>query len=100
MRRLAFLWALLAALALPSLALAGGPPAGKYTTKILTPPPLKGTWAISFARGGRYTIRQNGAVVVRGTYLSVAPQIEFSKESGSKCVGRAYVLGHRFTLAG
>jgi hypothetical protein len=125
MKRLAVAAALVAALALPSLALAGGPPAGKYTTRITTPPELKGTWAISFASGGKYTIRQNGTVVVRGHYLAVAPQIEFGKETGSKacpavgyydwkrrgkaltfhklsdpkCAGRAFVLGHPFTLA-
>ena len=126
MKRLAFISALLVALALPSLALAGGPPAGRYATKIATPAPLKGTWAISFANGGKYTISQNGAVVVRGHYLSVAPQIEFSKETGPKacpaagyynwkrsgkaltfhrlsdpqCAGRSLVLAHRFTLSG
>jgi hypothetical protein len=113
------------ALALPSLALADGPPPGKYSAKITTPPALKGTWVLSFAKSGTYTITQAGKVVVRGHDLSVGPQMQMYKETGSKacksigfynfkrtgktltftklsdpgCAGRALVLGHRFKLA-
>ena len=114
------------ALALPSLALADGPPAGKYSAKITTPPELKGTWVLSFAKSGTYTITQAGKVVVRGHDLSVGPQMQMYKETGSKacpstgyynfkrtgktltfaklsdpkCAGRAFVLSHAFTFAG
>jgi hypothetical protein len=114
------------ALALPSLALAGGPPAGTYSAKITTPPELKGTWVLSFAKGGTYTISQAGKVVVRGHDFAVGAQVKLSQETGSKactsvgyynfkrsgktltfaklsdpkCAGRAFVLSHSFKLAG
>ncbi|HET6174148.1 MAG TPA: hypothetical protein VFD90_16170 [Gaiellales bacterium] len=112
------------ALALPSLALASGPADGTYKAKIATPAQLKGTWSLSFAKGGAYTIAQGSKVVVRGHSLSVAPQIKFAKETGplactspgyynfkrsgqtlsfkklsDSCGGRALILAHRFTLA-
>jgi hypothetical protein len=125
MKRLGILAALLAALALPSLApAADGPPPGKYTAKITTPAALKGTWTLSFSKNGTYTIARNGKIVVRGHDLSIAPQMQFSKETGplackslgfynfkrtgktltfeqlsdKKCAGRELVLSHRFTL--
>jgi hypothetical protein len=128
MKRLAVIASLIAALplALPSFALAGGPPAGTYAAKIATPAALKGTWALSFAKAGTYTISLSGKVVVRGHDLSVGPQMKFYGESGSKacpsagyydwkragkaltfrkisdpkCAGRAFVLAHSFKLTG
>jgi hypothetical protein len=128
MKRLAAIAAAAAALALalPSLALAGGPPAGKYSAKITTPPELKGTWLLSFAKSGTYTITQAGKVVVRGHDFAVGPQVKFSQETGSKacpsigyynfkrtgktltfaklsdpkCAGRAFVLSHSFKFVG
>jgi hypothetical protein len=114
------------ALALPSLALADGPPAGKYAAKITTPLELKGTWVLTFAKNGTYAITQAGKVVVRGHDLSVGGQMQMSKETGSKactsigyynfkrsgktlrfsklsdpkCAGRAFVLSHSFKLVG
>ena len=128
MKRLAVGVSMVAALALapPSLALASGPPAGKYTAKITAPAALKGTWALTFAKSGTYTISQAGKVVVRGHDFSVGPQMKMFKETGSKactsigyydvkrtgksltfkklsdpgCAGRAFVLSHVFKLAG
>ena len=127
MGRVALVAVLLTALAVPAVAsAAAGPPPGKYSTKIAAPPPLKGTWTLTFARNGTYTIAQAGRVVVRGHDFSVGSQIKFSKETGPKactadgyynfkrtgktltfhslsdkgCAGRALVLGHRFTFAG
>jgi len=114
------------ALALPSLAFASGPRAGKYTAKITTPAEFRGTWALTFAKSGTYTISQAGKVVVRGHDFSVGPQMKMFKETGSKactsigyydfkrggktltfkklsdsgCAGRAYVLSHVFKLVG
>jgi hypothetical protein len=111
------------ALALPSAALASGPPAGTYTARITAPAPLKGTWALTFAKG-TYTIAQAGKVVVRGRDLAVGSQIKMYGETGSKaclsagyytfkrtgkaltfsklsdprCAGRALVLSHSFKL--
>jgi hypothetical protein len=115
-----------AASTLPALALADGPPAGKYTAKITTPAVLKGTWTLTFVKSGSYTITQGGKIVVRGHDLSIGPQMQMYKETGSKacksigfynfkrtgktltftklsdpgCAGRALVLSHSFKLAG
>jgi hypothetical protein len=124
MKRIAVLASLTVALVLPSLALASTPPAGKWTTKIGTPPELKGTWALSFTKSATYTISRNGKVVVRGhggggsqflfdretgpmacpsfgayTWKRTGKTLTFKKLSDS-CVGRAFILSHRFTLAG
>jgi hypothetical protein len=129
MKRRALIASLVAAatLALPALALAqDGPPPGTYKTKIATPPPAKGVWAISFVKGngGTYAISHAGKIIARGHFLSIGPEIQLYKETGSKackvtgyynwkrtgktltfstlsdpkCAARAYVLGHKFTL--
>jgi hypothetical protein len=128
MKRLALIASLVAAaaLALPSLALADGPPAGKYTAKITSPAALKGTWTLTFVKSGTYTISQAGKIVVRGHDLSIGSQMQMYKETGSKackaigfynfkrsgktltfsklndsgCAGRALVLSHSFKLVG
>jgi hypothetical protein len=122
MTRLAILASLAVALVLPSLALASAPPAGTYTTKIATPPELKGTWALTFTKGATYTIALNGKVVIRG-HSAGGSQLLFTRETGPKacpsfgaytwkrtgkslkftklsdsCVGREFVLGHPFTV--
>ena len=85
MRRLAVIAALLTAPVLPALAQAAdGPPPGKYTATVKAPAPLKGTWTLNFAKNGTYTIAQNGKTVVHGHDLSIAPQIQFYKETGPK----------------
>ena len=123
MRRLAVVASMIAALALPSVVLAGTLPLGKYTTKVKTPARLKGMWVLSFLKGGKYTITDNGAVVVRGHFTSTS-RIYLSNETGpaacpqfgayawkrtgktlrftklsDPCAGRATVLGHLFTAA-
>jgi hypothetical protein len=124
MRRLAILVPLAVALVLASFALASAPPAGKYSTKIATPPKLEGTWVLAFAKkAATYTITRNGKVVVRG-HDGGGSQILFTNETGSMacpvfgaytwkrtgktltfkkladdCVQRAYVLGHVFKVA-
>jgi hypothetical protein len=123
MKRFAILASLIAALALPALALAAIPPAGKWTTKIATPAQLKGTWALSFARSGAYTITLNGKLAIRGhggggsqflftgetgpfacpsfgayTWKRKGKTLTF-KKAADDCVGRAFILSHPFTLA-
>lgn len=127
MKRFAAIASLLMVMAVPSVALAAdGPPPGKYTAKIAAPAALKGTWTLSFAKNGTYTIARGGKIVVRGHDLSVAPQMQFSNETGplacksagyynfkrsgktltfeqlsdKGCSGRALVLSHRFTFVG
>jgi hypothetical protein len=120
MRRLAFVCSLIGVLALPSGALAGNLPLGKYTANVKTPARLKGTWVLNFAKNGTYSITDNGAVVVRGHFTSTS-RIYLSRETGpaacsqfgvyswkragktltltrvsDPCAGRATVLGHAF----
>ena len=125
MKRLAVGASMVAALALPPIALAGpNLPLGKYTTTVKTPARLKGIWVLNFLKGGKYTITDNGAVVVRG-HLTSTSRIYLSNETGpaacpqfgvyawkrtgktlkltkvsDPCVGRAAVLGHSFTASG
>jgi hypothetical protein len=113
------------ALAVPAVVLAGRDlPLGKYVTIVKTPARLKGTWVLSFMKGGRYTITDSGAVVVRGHFTSTS-RIYLSNETGpaacpqfgvyawkrvrktltltkvsDSCAGRAAVLGHPFTATG
>jgi hypothetical protein len=124
MKRLAVGASMIAALALPSIVLAANLPLGKYTTSVKAPARLKGVWVLNFARDGKYTITDNGAVVVRGHFTSTS-RIYLSNETGpaacpqfgvyawkragktlkftkvsDPCVGRATVLGHSFTASG
>ena len=115
--------AVLAALALPSLALAGPTLTGTYTTKIGAPAELKGSWSLTFAKGGGYTVARAGQIVIRGKYSTSGSKITFSHETGplacpktgtytwrrsgntlgfarrsdAACTGRAGVLAHGFT---
>lgn len=125
MRRLAIGATMIAALALTSVALAGGNlPLGKYTANIKAPARLKGIWVLNFTKGGKYAISDSGAVVVRGHFTSTS-RIYFSNETGpaacpqlgvyawkrtgktlkftkvsDPCPGRAAVLSHPFTATG
>jgi hypothetical protein len=127
MKRLTIGAAMLAALvlALPSAVFAARDlPLGKYRTTVKAPAALKGIWVLNFASGGKYTITDNGAVVVRGHFTSTSriylsgekgpracPQfgvyawklagrtLSFTKVSDS-CAGRAVVLGRPFTATG
>jgi hypothetical protein len=122
-RYCALLVAAAAALAMSSVALAGGGLSGTYTTTVKSPAQLKGKWAITFAKGGTYTVAVNGQAVARGRYASTATTITLDRERGSGCTGagtyswkksgrtltftrkrespscqaRALVLGHLFT---
>ena len=113
----------IAMLAVSSVALAAGGPVGTYSTTIKSPAQLKGTWAITFAKGGAYAVSVNGETVARGRYASTATTITLDRERGSGCTGagtyawkrsgktvtftkkrespscqaRALVLSHRFT---
>jgi hypothetical protein len=114
--------AVIAMLAVSSVALAAGGLVGTYSTTVKSPAQLKGKWAITFAKGGSYTVRVNGEAVARGRYSSTATTITLDRERGSGCTGagtyawkkagktvtftkkresasceaRAFVLSHRF----
>jgi hypothetical protein len=111
-------------LALSSVALAGGTLTGNYATTIKSPAELKGTWVLSLASGGTYTVVDNGQVLVRGRYATTGSRITFGHETGNgacaktstytwkktgktltftrvskstDCSGRSAVLAHTFT---
>ena len=122
-QRVALVAAVLAALMLPNLAAGSAALTGKYTTKIAAPAKFKGTWVLAFARGGSYTVVNDGHVVVRGRYSTTGSKITFRRETGplscpsvgtytwrpsgvtlrftrrsdALCKGRAGVLAHTFT---
>jgi hypothetical protein len=113
----------IAMLAVSSVALAASGLAGTYSTTVKSPAQLKGKWAITFAKGGSYTVTWNSETVARGKYTSTATTITLDRERGSGCTGagtyawkksgrtvtftkkresascqaRALVLSHRFT---
>lgn len=115
---------LVGALGLATVALAGGTLSGKYATTIKSPGQLKGTWVLNLARGGTYTVLDNGHVLVRGRYAATGSRITFGRETGDGacaksgtytwkksgktlrfnrvsesplCSGRSAVLSHTFT---
>lgn len=124
-RKLTFVLVAVAILAfgVSSVALAAAGVAGTYTTTIKSPAQLKGKWAITFAKSGKYTVAVNGETVARGKYSATAKSVTLFREQGSGCTGagtyawkksgktmtfvrkreasschaRALVLGHRFT---
>ena len=123
MKQLAIAASVVAALALSSVALAGGTLAGKYTTTIKSPAQFKGTWVLTFAKGGAYMV-DNGQLRIRGRYSTTGSKITFGHETGDGacaksgtytwkktgktlkftrvresplCSGRSGVLAHTFT---
>jgi hypothetical protein len=124
LKRLAIAAVVVAALAVASVALAGGELPGKYATTIKSPAQFKGTWVLNLAKGGSYTVVDNGQVLVRGKYTTTGSRITFGHETGEGacakpgtytwkkvattlrftrvsdsplCSGRAGVLAHTFT---
>ena len=75
------------ALAISSVALASGGLSGTYQTTIKSPAQLKGTWSLTFAKGGKYIVAVNGRSVARGSYSTTATTITFARERGSGCSG-------------
>ena len=103
---------------------AGGTLAGKYRTAIKSPAEFKGSWVLTLARGGTYTVVHNGQILVRGRYSATRSKITFGHETGNGacaksctytwkktartlkfarvsdsplCSGRSGVLAHTFT---
>ncbi len=124
MKQLAIAASLVAALALSSVALAAGTLAGKYTTTIKSPAQFKGTWVLNLAKGGTYTVANDGQLLIRGKYSTTGSKITFGHETGNggcakpgkyswrktgktlkftrisdapACSGRSGVLAHTFT---
>jgi hypothetical protein len=111
-------------LALSSAALAGGTAAGRYATTIKSPAAFKGTWVLTLAKGGTFTVASNNRILVRGKYVVTGSRITFGRETGQGacpktgtytwkksgktlrltrvsdsplCSGRSGVLAHTFT---
>jgi hypothetical protein len=83
MKHVAVAASVIAALALSSVALAGGTLAGKYTTTIKSPSQLKGTWVLNLAKSGTYTVVDDGQLLVRGKYSTTGSKITFGHETGN-----------------
>jgi hypothetical protein len=124
MKQLAIAASVVAALALSSVALAGGTLPGKYSTTIKSPAQFKGTWVLNLAKNGAYTVAANGQLRIRGRYSTTGSRITFGHEQGDgacaksgtyiwkktgktlkftrvgespECSGRSGVLAHTFT---
>ena len=124
LKQLALSASLVVMLALSSVALASGTLAGKYITSIKSPAQFKGTWVLNLARGGTYTVVDNGQLLIRGRYATSGSRITFGHETGDgacaksgtytwkktgktlrftrisdspACSGRSGVLTHTFT---
>ena len=85
-RNSALLAALVAALAMSSVALGAGGVAGTYTTAIKNSNHLNGKWVLVL-KGGTYTVAQNGNTLARGKYTATAATITFAREPASGCAG-------------
>ncbi len=109
------------ALAVSSVALAGGGVAGTYTTTIKSPLEIKGKWTLTLMKAGTYKVALNGKALARGTYSATATTITLreptgcggsgtyawkrsgktmsftSKRESPSCQVRAAVFAHRFT---
>jgi hypothetical protein len=126
MKRLSIAVAVATGLTITAVALAQGALSGSYTTKITRAPSaqLKGTWTLKFGPGTKYSIAQNGHVVVNGVATYEQGAIRFVDKSGpaackasgsyryilggksltfvaytDTCSGRKFVLTHKFTRA-
>jgi len=124
MRHLVVIAVLIGTCAVSSVAFASSGVAGKYRTTVSKPSELKGTWVLSLARSGAYTVALRGqGVIAKGKYSATAKTITFGRESGGGCKGtgvyawtksgktikftrkrearscqaRALILSHRFT---
>jgi hypothetical protein len=120
-RRIAGAALVILALGVSSAALAAGGVVGTYTTTVKSPPQLKGTWSLTFTKGGAYKVAVNGKALARGTYTTTATTITLREPTGCggtgtyawkksgktmrfirkrespSCPERAAVLAHRFT---
>ena len=119
--RVACVAVVILALGVSSVALAAGGVVGTYTTKVKSPPQLKGTWSLTLTKGGIYKVALNDRALARGTYSATATTITLREPAGCggtgtyawkksgktmtfirkrespSCPERAAVLAHRFT---
>ncbi|HEX4036238.1 MAG TPA: hypothetical protein VHX66_17485 [Solirubrobacteraceae bacterium] len=91
MKRLAATIALVSALALATVALAGSPLSGTYNTTIGKGPlggKVAGAWSLAFS-SPNYTVSYKGAKVAVGTYTTGGGKVTFSDKSGKlACPGK------------
>jgi hypothetical protein len=91
LKRLVALLVVVAAVFVPVALGASSPVAGNYQTTLAGTPValLNATWKVEIASSGAFTILRKGKVVVKGSTLTVSPQIEFADKSGSAaCLGK------------
>jgi hypothetical protein len=65
--------------------------AGKYRTTIKSPTEFKGTWVLTLAKGGAYTVTTNGPnqILVHGRYTATRSKITFAHETGDGACTKA-----------
>jgi hypothetical protein len=126
MKRIAFAVTLVASLVLACSALAAGGLTGTYKTTITGSKHFNGTWTLQFTKKGAYTVKENGEVMVNGSFTSTDSKLTFLKGDkgpgacpgvgkyqwdltgktlkftriSDSCSGRRTVLSHTFTKAG
>lgn len=85
-----------------SAAAAAGPPLhGTFTTVIKNAPDdqLDGAWQIALLSNGRYTIKRNGTVLIRGRDTETTTTISFGHETGpAACTGALGAATYRWSL--
>ena len=74
-------------LGVSTMALGAGGVAGTYRTTITKSNHLNGKWVLVLAKGGTYSVAQNGRILARGRYSATATTITFSREPASGCLG-------------
>jgi hypothetical protein len=87
MRLLSLSIVILVALVVASAALALGGLTGTYTATITKSNHLNGKWVLVLAKGGAYTVAQNGNTLARGKYSATPTTITFARERASGCTG-------------
>ncbi len=97
MTKLAVAASVVAALALSSVALAGGTLPGKYQTTIKSPAQFKGTWVLNLAKSGTYTVSDNGQLLIRGRYSATRSKITFGHETGKGACAKSGTYSWRKT---
>ncbi len=88
--------------AVSAAAAAARPPLhGTFKTVIRNAPDdqLDGAWQIALLKTGRYTIRRNGTVLIRGRDTETATTISFGHETGpAACTGALGGATYRWSL--
>ena len=74
---------------------------GKLATKVAKNATLNGTWKLTFAAGGKYTIARNGVSLIHGTAaFASGGKITFGHESGPAACPASEPGSYRYAVNG